>query len=117
MCGYQIYPGDNLEKSYIVVLVTVGSKLEGEKITQNLLSQKIIACANVVGPITSHFHWAGKIDRAEEYLVIMKSRIDLFDELSERVVAMHSYEVPEILALPILSASRSYIDWLEQSIR
>lgn len=102
----------HLENSYIVVMVTVGGKQEAEKIAQQLLEEKLIACANILGPVSSHFHWAGKIDKAEEYLMLMKSRADLFEALSERVKALHSYEVPEVLALPILKGSKAYLDWL-----
>jgi periplasmic divalent cation tolerance protein len=93
-------------------MVTVGGKQEAEKIAQQLLEEKLIACANILGPVSSHFHWAGKIDKAEEYLMLMKSRADLFEALSERVKALHSYEVPEVLALPILKGSKAYLDWL-----
>ncbi len=98
--------------SYIIVFVTTADKMEAEKIAQSLLKEKLIACANIINPVTSFFHWSSKIDKAEESLVIMKSRIDLFAELSERVKALHSYEVPEILALPIVEGSKAYLDWM-----
>jgi periplasmic divalent cation tolerance protein len=97
---------------YIIVLVTTASKQEAEKIAQHLLNDRLIACANIIGPVTSFFHWSGKDERAEEYLVLMKSRSDLFDRLTEVVKIVHSYEVPEILALPIVAGSRTYLDWL-----
>jgi periplasmic divalent cation tolerance protein len=106
-----------LKNSFIVVLVTVGSKEEAEKISLQLLEEKLIACANVVGPVTSHFQWLGKIDRAEEFLVFLKSRIDLFDALSEKIKSLHSYEVPEILALPVVAGSKNYLSWLGDSLK
>ncbi len=106
-----------METSYIIVLVTVANKQEGEKISQKLLDEKLIACANIVGPVSSHFHWGGKVEAAEEFLVLMKSRMDLFEALSLRVKALHSYEVPEVLALPIIGGSKTYLDWLCSSLR
>jgi periplasmic divalent cation tolerance protein len=97
---------------YIIVLVTTASKQEAEKIAQHLLNDRLIACCNIIGPVTSFFHWSGKDERAEEHLVLMKSRSDLFDRLTEVVKIVHSYEVPEILALPIVAGSRTYLDWL-----
>ena len=103
--------------NYILVLVTASSKKEAEKISHRLLEQKLIACANIVGPVSSHFHWGGKVEAAEEFLVLMKSRRDLFEELSEQVRGLHSYEVPEILALPIVAGSEAYLDWLSGSLK
>jgi periplasmic divalent cation tolerance protein len=106
-----------LENSYIVVMVTTASKQEAETIAQNLLEAKLIACANILGPVSSHFHWSGKIEKAEEYLVLMKSRRDLFDKLAEKVKALHSYEVPEILAFEVTGGSKAYLDWLRDSMQ
>jgi periplasmic divalent cation tolerance protein len=101
-----------LTTDYIIVLVTTASKQEAEKIAQHLLNDNLIACANIVGPIMSLYRWMEKVDRAEEFLVLMKSRRDLFDRLAEAVKTMHSYKVPEILALPIVEGSKDYFDWL-----
>ena len=106
-----------MDNNYIIVLVTTANKAEAEKISQSLLKEKLIACANIINPVTSFFHWSGKIDKAEECLVVMKSRIDLFAELSERVKALHIYEVPEILALPIVEGSKAYLDWMGEVLK
>lgn len=97
---------------YIIVFVTTKDKAEAERISQALLEEKLIACANMISPVESCFHWLGKIDTAEECLVIMKSRASLFLELETRVLALHSYEVPEILALPIVAGSEAYLGWM-----
>lgn len=102
-----------METDYIIVLITTASKQEAEAIAQNLLELKLIACANIVGPISSHFHWEGKIEKAEEFLVLMKSREDLFEQIAAAVGKLHSYEVPEVLALPVVAGARAYLDWLE----
>jgi periplasmic divalent cation tolerance protein len=106
-----------LGKDYVIVLVTTADKQEAERIIRRLLDEKLIACANIISPVSSHFHWSGKIEKAEECLVLMKSREDLFEELAETVKSLHSYEVPEILALPIINGSKTYIDWLESCLQ
>ncbi|MEM2082058.1 MAG: divalent-cation tolerance protein CutA [Candidatus Bathyarchaeia archaeon] len=101
-----------MTKDYVVVVVTAANRQEAEKIAQQLLKEKLIACANIIGPVSSYFHWSGKIENAEEYLMLMKSRRDLFDKLADTVKTLHSYEVPEIIALPIIEGSKSYLAWL-----
>ena len=106
-----------MTQGYVVVLVTCGSKQEAEKVVQNLLDAKLIACGNIIGPVTSFFRWYGKSEKAEEWLALMKSRRDLFDKLAAAVKALHSYEVPEILALPVVGGAKEYLDWLESCLR
>ena len=106
-----------LNNSYVIVIVTTAGRDEAEAIVHRSLEARLIACANIVGPVFSHFHWSGKIEKAEEYLILMKSRRDLFEKLSESVKALHSYEVPEILALPIVDGSKAYMDWLGSCLK
>jgi len=101
-----------LENAYIIVIVTTASKQEAEKIVQRLLKERLIACANIIGPVSSFFRWSGKVEKAEEYLTFMKSRRDLLEKLAETVKALHSFEVPEILVLPVVGGSKAYLDWL-----
>jgi periplasmic divalent cation tolerance protein len=101
-----------LDKKYILILVATKDKQEAEKITKALLNERLIACGNIAGPVTSFFHWSGQIEKSEECLVVMKSRMDLFAQVVERVKGLHSYEVPEILALPIVDGSKTYLDWM-----
>ncbi|MDR0372601.1 MAG: divalent-cation tolerance protein CutA [Nitrososphaerota archaeon] len=102
---------------FIVVLVTTKNKAEAEKISQTLLEQKLVACANIVSPLVSRFLWQGKIDKAEECLIIMKSRADLFTEILQHVRILHSYEVPEVLALPVVFGSTDYLDWIQSVLK
>ncbi len=106
-----------MQNTYIIVLVTTASTQEAENIAQRLLKEKLIACANIIGPVTSHFHWAGKIEKSEEFLMLMKTRKELFEKVSEIVHKIHSYEVPEILALPVVAGSTTYLDWLANSLK
>jgi periplasmic divalent cation tolerance protein len=102
-----------MDAEYIIVFVTTASKHEAEEIVQHLLGDKLIACGNIIGPVNSFFRWSGKVDRAEEYVALMKTRRDLFQRLSEVVKILHSYEVPEIIAVPVMEGSKDYLDWLE----
>ena len=102
---------------YIIVLVTVKDKAEAEVIAKTLLQEKLIACANIISPVESCFHWLGKIEVAGECMIIMKSKASLFKELDLRVKALHSYEVPEVLALPIVSGSAEYLAWLDSLLK
>jgi periplasmic divalent cation tolerance protein len=97
---------------FIMVYVTAASKVEAEKIACTLLEERIVVCVNILGPVTSRFHWAGKIDLVEEYLLIMKTATCLFSGLEKRVRELHSYEVPEIVAVSIVEGSKSYFDWM-----
>jgi len=101
----------------VVVLVTVSNREEAERISLDLLDEKPIACANIIGPVHSLFRWAGKVEKAKEWVVLMKSRSDLFENLSERVKALHSYEVPEIIAVPIEKGSSAYLKWVDSSLK
>jgi periplasmic divalent cation tolerance protein len=107
----------SLKNNYIVILVTCKDKVEAEKITQSLLEQRLIACGNIVNPVTSFFNWLGKCDRAEECLIVMKSRVDLFEQVANHVKCLHSYEVPEVLALPIVEGSKTYLDWMNTILK
>ena len=102
---------------YLVVIVTTSTKKEATKIIQSLLKERLIACANIIGPVSSLFWWKDRIDEATEFIVLMKSHSKLFDKLSKKVKEIHSYEVPEILALPILKGSSSYLNWLEETLQ
>ena len=102
-----------LQKKYIIGLVTTANKQEAENIVQQLLKERFIACANIVGPVSSFFRWSNEIEKAEEYLVLMKSRENIFEKLTKKVKKLHSYEVPEIVALPIVEGSKAYLGWLD----
>jgi len=106
-----------MNNEYIIVLATTANKAEAEKIAQTLLKERLIACANILNSVTSLFFWSGKIDKAEECLMVMKSRRDLFTELAECLKGLHSYEVPEILAIPIVEGSAAYLAWMGEMLK
>ena len=105
-----------MERTPIIVLVTASSREEAEKIVQRLLEEKLIACANIISPLHSLFWWQGKIDQAQEHLILMKTRRDLFEKLTEIVKSLHSYTVPEIIAIPIIEGSADYLAWLNENL-
>ena len=105
-----------MDFKHIVVLITVPSKDIAEKIASALLEQNLAACVNIAAPIHSLYTWENKICGDEEMLLIIKSRAELFENrLVPAVQAAHPYEVPEIIALPILMGSKSYLDWIDGS--
>ena len=106
-----------MKDDFIIIFVTAKDKAEAENLSQSLLKERLIACANIVSPVTSFFFWLGKIDRAEECLIVMKSRIDLFEDIVEKVKGLHSYEVPEVLAFPIVNGLKNYLDWMDTVLR
>ena len=97
---------------FIVVLVTATSSDEAEKIATALLTKRLAACVNIVPGLTSMFHWKGKIEKANELLLVIKTKAELFDKLETTVKQNHSYTVPEIISMPILKGSKEYLDWL-----
>ena len=102
--------------SYIIVFMTASNREEAVKIVRTLLEERLIACGNIMDPVSSFFWWKGKIEEEKEVLVIMKSHENLFKKLSNRVTELHSYDVPEILALPIVDGSQAYLDWMNAAL-
>ena len=102
--------------TYILVMITTSSREEAEKIAKTLLEKKLIACANIFGPASSRFWWQGKIDEAEEYVVFMKTEERLFEEVAKHVKRLHSYEIPEIIALPIIKGFKPYLEWISKKL-
>ena len=98
----------------LVVFVTSGSEEEALKIAHALVEERLAACVNLVSPIRSIYRWEGKICDEKEWLLVIKTQTARFDDLEKRVKALHSYSVPEIIALPIVTGSSSYLNWLEE---
>jgi len=97
---------------FVVVLVTVPSPAEAERIASALVEERLAACVNAVGPIRSVYRWEGKLQNDEEWLLVIKSRAASFAALAARVRTLHSYDTPEVVALPVVAGSDSYLAWL-----
>jgi periplasmic divalent cation tolerance protein len=101
----------------IVVMVTCGSAEEANKIAHSLVGQRLAACANILRvPVQSVYRWKGKVESAKEVLLIVKTTRRRFAALERAVKRLHSYDVPEIIALPIAAGSRDYLAWLGESV-
>lgn len=101
----------------LVVLVTAGSESEAETIARALLDERLAACVTVGGPIRSLYRWQGRLADDREWQLVIKTRADLFDALADRVRALHSYDVPEIIGLPATVGNPAYLEWLEEATR
>ena len=97
---------------YIQVMTTIENKADAEKIAQHLVEERLAACVQILGPVKSYFQWQGKLDRAEEYLCLIKSRDDLFQEIETAIKKLHPYEIPEIISMPINKGSADYLNWM-----
>lgn len=95
-----------------VVLVTVSGREKAGKIADALVAENLVACCNLIPGIQSVYRWKGEICRDEETLMVLKTRRDLFEQLRQRVAELHDYEVPEIIALPIIAGHQPYLDWI-----
>lgn len=102
---------------HIVIFVTASSKKEAQKIAAGLIGRKLAACVNIVDKIDSLFFWEGKIQKAKESLLIIKSKKDKMLKVIKLVKALHSYKVPEIIALPVIAGDKSYLRWIDAALR
>jgi periplasmic divalent cation tolerance protein len=102
------------KSSYIVVFITTSSYEEARKIADALVVQKKAACVNIVPKVNSLFRWKGKIEDVEESLMVVKTRAELFPDVVSTVKSIHSYDVPEIIALPIVEGDPDYLTWLKE---
>lgn len=101
----------------IIVLVTCANVDEAQKISGALVQQKLCACVNILDNIKSIFWWQGKVDSGSEVLLIAKTLKNRFAKITKLVKSLHSYEVPEIIALPIIAGEKKYLDWIKDSVK
>ena len=98
---------------FIQITITVGTREEGQELVHSLVKNRLIACGQILGPIQSTYWWEGKIETAQEWMCLAKSKEEKFDEIVRQVRRMHSYEVPEIIAVPLIAVDENYAHWLE----
>lgn len=102
---------------YVVILVTAKDKKEAQKIANGLIKAKLAACVNIMDKISSIFFWVDKIDQAKESLLIIKSKKVKLPKIIKLVKSLHSYKVPEIIALPIIGGDKAYLRWIDATLR
>jgi periplasmic divalent cation tolerance protein len=99
----------------IVVLVTVGSELEATSIARDLVEKRLVACVNILPGVRSIFQWEGKVTEESEYLLVAKTVSQAFEDVVAAVKSLHSYSVPEVIALPIQYGLPEYLSWVRES--
>jgi periplasmic divalent cation tolerance protein len=104
-------------EEYIQVITAIGKREDAEEIANAMVEKRLAACVQIVGPIVSTYWWKGTIERAEEWLCIIKSKKELYDVLEKSIKEIHSYETPEIFALSIVAGSGDYLKWLSREVK
>ena len=101
---------------YLQVMTTVPTREVADQIAASLVQQRLAACVQVIGPISSTYRWQGAVETGQEWLCLAKSRRNLYPQLEEAIRRLHPYEVPEILAVPLVAGSAAYLAWLDASV-
>lgn len=102
---------------YVQVLTTAGSEREAERIGAVLIERRLAACVQVLGPVASRYRWRGEVEEAREWQCLAKTEAARYAEVEATIREAHSYEEPEIVAVPIVAGSRGYLDWISASLR
>lgn len=103
-------------RKYIQILTTTPDQDTAEKLANTLVDEALAACVQIVGPVKSIYRWKGKKESADEYLCQIKTQFELYEKVEDRIVKLHPYEVPEIIAFVIEKGYDKYLDWLADSI-
>jgi periplasmic divalent cation tolerance protein len=106
---------DSKMTDFSVIFVTVGNENEASKMAHVLVEERLVACVNIVPRIRSIYRWKGEVCEDEEFLMVMKTRSSLFARLQKRVQELHTYEVPEIIALPLAEGLPEYLHWIAEN--
>lgn len=101
---------------FIQVMVTTETEEQARVIAQSLVGKKLAACVQMVGSVESTYRWKGKVESARECLCLIKTRESLFPKVEAAIKALHSYETPEIIAVPVVDSSEEYLRWLDESL-
>ena len=105
------------ESTYIVLFITTGTTEEAQQISRMLLERRKAACVNIVPRVSSLFWWEDKLDSAQENLLIVKTKASLLNEIIRLVRDIHSYDTPEIIALPIVGGNQDYLKWIDKEVK
>ena len=99
-------------QSFILISTTTENKTDAESIAAVLLAKRLAACVQIIGPIQSRYWWENAIQQSDEFLCLIKTSSDLYQKVEEAILSVHPYDVPEIVALPIIAGSSSYLSWI-----
>jgi len=102
-----------LPNKYLQIFVSCASVAEAQTVVKGLLELRLVACGQIVNPMQSFYRWQGQVEHAEEALLILKTQSAYFDNIKQYITQHHSYEVPEIVAMPIVEANPAYLNWLD----
>ncbi|GLZ10943.1 divalent cation tolerance protein [Actinomadura sp. NBRC 104425] len=103
-----------MAQAYVQVTTTTDSRQEAADLAKSAVSERLAACAQLVGPIASTYWWEGEIETAEEWMVVFKTTDERFDELATLITEVHSYDTPEIIATPVVAGSMDYLAWVTE---
>jgi periplasmic divalent cation tolerance protein len=101
----------------ILVMTTVADRADAERIAASLVAKQLAACIQVSGPIESTFRWKGQVEVTQEWTCTIKTRRDLYADIEQAIRELHSYEQPEIIAVPVVAGSENYLRWLSDSVQ
>jgi periplasmic divalent cation tolerance protein len=101
----------------IVVLTSCAAQADAERIARALVAGRLAACVNVASGVRSFYRWKGELESGEEFVLIIKTSRDLFPALRAEMEKLHPYEVPELLALPVVAGAENYLSWLQSNLR
>jgi periplasmic divalent cation tolerance protein len=104
------------QQNYVIILITTKDAGEAQKIAGTLLKRRQAACVNIVPEVDSRFWWQDKLEAARESLLIVKTRESLLPDIIKSVKKNHSYDIPEIIALPVVGGSEEYLDWIDREL-
>ena len=102
---------------YIQVFVTIDDESKAEEIASKIVEKRLAACVQITGLVKSLYRWKGKINKDKEWLLIFKSSEKLYDELEREIKNLHTYDTPEILAMPVVKGNVDYLNWLEEELK
>lgn len=103
-----------MSTSFIQVVTTISSMRGAENISEFLIKEKLAACVQIAGPIKSFYRWKGRVEKAKEWVCIIKTRKKFYKRVEKKIKEIHPYEIPEIIVIPIVEGSRDYLEWLSK---
>jgi periplasmic divalent cation tolerance protein len=105
-----------MRSDYLVIVTTFPTRERAQSAAAELVRRKLVACAQVGGPINSHYRWQGVLETSEEWTCTLKTRADRYDAVAAAITELHPYETPEILATPVVAGAEKYLRWIDQSL-